>query len=82
VERPERASARTNDVEARKARRILGLAGKAGPEVEGLPRGCGSFLPFRAEEGSPSLPPSRKMNRFRSPRRWPEPVDTALPGSA
>jgi len=51
VERLERASARTNDVEARKARRILGLAGKAGPEVEGLPGVCGSFLPFGAEEG-------------------------------
>jgi hypothetical protein len=82
VERLERASARTNDVEARKARRILGLAGKAGPEVEGLPRGVAHSCRSGPKRGSPSLPPSRKMNRFRSPRRWPEPLDRAPPGSA
>jgi hypothetical protein len=55
VQRPQRASARTNDVDARKARRRLRGPGAPG---HGL-KSC-----------SPSLPPSRKANRSRSPGSW------------
>jgi hypothetical protein len=59
VEHPQRVSARMNDVEARKAGRRLGWPG--GPLGHG-PKSC-----------SPSLAPSRKTNRSRSPRSWARP---------